>query len=106
MPSLRISSSIAAVAWLSETFGARLNEIVEPTKRFWWLTASGALPGPKWATAESGTILSGEMLTGVPVEVAARPVLASELLARLRAVSLAICAFVVAALVLPAVGTL
>ena len=35
MPSWRISSSIAAVAWLSETSGAKLNEIVEATKRFW-----------------------------------------------------------------------
>ena len=43
-------------------------------------------------------MVSGEVLTGAPVEVGPRPVLASALLARLRAVSLAICAVVVAAL--------
>jgi uncharacterized membrane protein YqhA len=57
------------------------------------------------AKAESGTMVSDEVLTGAPVEVGPWPVLASALLARLRAVSLAICAVVAAALTLFAVGT-
>ena len=64
------------------------------------MTASGVLPGPKWAKAESGTIVSLDVLTGAPVDVAPCPVLARELLARLRAVSLAICAVAALNLVL------
>jgi len=55
--------------------------------------------------AESGTMVSLEVLTGAPVEVALRPVLARVLLARLRAVSLAIWAVAVAAEALLAAGT-
>src|SRR5690242_11481022 len=49
--------------------------------------------------AESGTMFSRAVLTALPVEVAPRPVLASRLVAWLRAVSCAICAAVPAGLV-------
>ena len=51
-------------------------------------------------------MVSREVLTGAPVEVAPRPVFASVLLAKLRAESPAIWAVVVAALALFAAGTL
>jgi hypothetical protein len=50
------------------------------------LTASGVLPRAKCATADNGTIVSLKVLTAAPVEVPPRPVLASALIASLRAV--------------------
>src|SRR5271165_3822964 len=75
----------AVVASLNALPGARLNEIVAATNGPWWLTASGVLPGPYVVTAANGTIVSTLVLTAAPDDALLLPVLASELVAALRA---------------------
>ena len=53
-------------------------------------------PGAKWAKAESGTIVSTEVVTAAPAEALEWPLAASALVARLRAESAAIAAAVLA----------
>ena len=71
----------------------------------WWFTASGVLPGPKLAKAASGTIVSLLVLTAAAEDALPLPVLASALVAALRAELAAIVAAVVAVPVVPAVAT-
>src|SRR5690349_20230822 len=85
-------------ASLSDRPGAMLNEMVLATKRPWWLTASGVVPGPKWVNALSGTIVSVRVLTAAPVELEPRPVAESWLLRWLRSASAALVAAVAAVL--------
>src|ERR1700746_2213738 len=71
----------------SDLPGGRLNEIVDATNWLWWFTASGVLPGPKLAIAESGIIVSFDVDTAAPVDALDLPLAAIELFARLRAAS-------------------
>src|SRR5580692_432327 len=80
-----IVASIRATAVLSDTFGGRLKEMVLATSSPWWLTARGVAPWAKWATAESGIIVSALVLTAEPVETVPFPVAPIELVARFRA---------------------
>ena len=62
----------AAVASLKDLPGARLKEMVVAGSLSWWFTAVGVDASAQCAMADSGTILSGVVLTATPCE-AARP---------------------------------
>src|SRR5215467_10500749 len=84
MPIRLMVVSMAAIAVLSETLGARLKETVLETKRSWWLTTSGVSASAKRTTLDNGIIVSWLVLTAVPVDEMPLPVAPIELVARLR----------------------
>ncbi len=80
---------MAACPVPSETPSGKLYEMEVDTEVPVWATPMGVVAPRKWLNAEKGTTVSLETLTAEPVEVLPRPPLARELVARLRAMSLA-----------------
>src|SRR5689334_11449758 len=61
---------MALIASLSASPGARLKENVTAGNWPWWLTASGAVAGPYFATALNGTTVVPGVAVGVRLGVA------------------------------------
>ncbi len=72
MPISRIAPSIAPRR-VAQRLARRQVERDRAWRRTapWWLTESGVVPGSKCAKADSGTIVSGVVLTAAPVEARA-----------------------------------
>jgi hypothetical protein len=81
------ASRIAAEASASDLSGCTLKEIVIAAELPLWLTARGAAPGVKCAKAESGIMVSTEVLTAAAVEALPRARPPSWLVRWLRATS-------------------
>ena len=58
--------------------------MVAATNWLWWFTDSAVLPWAKWATAESGTIVSCPVLTAAPADALLLPLAARAFCAALR----------------------
>src|SRR5215475_7381446 len=92
MPMRFVVRSIAASAVPRDTPSGRLNAIEVDTDVPVCATLTGVVPVTKRANADSGTIFSRLVLMALPVDVLRRPPVARELVARLRAASLAAAA--------------
>src|ERR1700744_6261327 len=95
-PIARSASAIAASASLNDFPGATLKATVVETNAPWWFTASGVWPSPRLAKAESGIIVSNEVLTAGADDAVPLPTFASAFVAALREELAAIDAAVVA----------
>src|SRR6185312_16313071 len=82
---------MASTAVLIGSPAGRLKEKVVATNTPWWLTASGVVPGPKVAKADSGTMVETLVEMLAPVEEPPRAPVATALSCWLRAASWAFC---------------